>query len=817
MVKDNLVKQKEVLFIDAFYKDNSLNLVVKDIKENKKETYIFDFLPYFYLVSKKELVASDLKSLETILQDLTEIIKVKKNNFDYCYKLLFKNIEALIVSRERIQKGEASLSTQFSLTEYDIPFIHRFFLDYQLSNFKKLKINYEDNKIVSFENLDDYPLEKLDYLGFDLEILPPSNGQFPKPENDQIIAIGIETVNEKRCFFLANHSHIEKYKSTKIKDIHTEFFSNEVIMMDAFNNYLSENSTTLIFTYNGDNFDFEYLSKRYKTLTGNEFTFGNVDINYHKKIKSSVSVNGSVHMDVYVLVRLLNYLQVFNYSKLDLNSVYPKITCKEKLSLPAKEMRNSYLSGDYEKIIIYNLDDVAATIDLAFSFSGIVEEMSKIIKTPVFDVLRGSAGVLVEKWFFNYYLENNMIIPNKPGENIISDRMKYTFTGAYVKPPTVGFHRNIAVVDFRSFHISLIITYNISPDTIDCDCCTTNTQSIVEKAELLGHYICKKKVGFVPKLLKDLLTVRIVVKDKMKGLDKKSIEYKSLYAKQYSLKILLASTYGYMGFPGARWYCRDCLEIMYHLVRTKIQDTMFLFEKKGYEVIYGDSDSCFFIFKDIKKLEKDLDDINTSLPESMSLELENTFKSGIFVMSRDSTKAAKKKYALLDHDGNLKIKGFEFVRRDWCPLVKTVQKKIFEIILEKEDPKKAITYFREVISKLNNKEIENKDLIIQTLIHKKLGNYKTINPAMSALLLAKKEGHDIKAKEIVEFIVTGKSGKTISDKARLFEYTDEGDYDVDYYINNQLLPAIFPILEVFKVTKDELISKKKQKGLGDFQ
>jgi len=366
-------------------------------------------------------------------------------------------------------------------------------------------------------------------------------------------------------------------------------------------------------------------------------------------------------------------------------------------------------------------------------------------------------------------------------------------------------------VDFRSFHISLIITYNISPETIDLS--TNNLENSTEK---LGHLISKNPQGFVPNLLESLLAIRIEVKNKQKEYKKGTKEYNQLYAKQYAFKILLASTYGYMGFSGARWYCKDCLTIMYHLVRTKIQETIALFEDKGYIVVYGDTDSCFIKYNDEEKLRKDLQEINDALPKSMALELEDLFKTGIFVLARSEKKAAKKKYALLDKDDNLKIKGFELVRRDWCPLVKETQRTVLERVLKQEDPKEAISYVKQVLLDLQNKKIPNSKLIIQSFVHKRIGNYKTINPAMSALINAKAEGVQIKNGEVVDFIITSKQGKTISEKARIAELVPEGDYDVEYYMNNQIVPAIHSILEVFGITIDELLTGKKQKGLGDF-
>ena len=199
----------------------------------------------------------------------------------------------------------------------------------------------------------------------------------------------------------------------------------------------------------------------------------------------------------------------------------------------------------------------------------------------------------------------------------------------------------------------------------------------------------------------------------------------------------------------------------------------------------------------------------------MNLELENIYMSGLFVHARDKERAAKKKYALLDYNGNLKIKGFEYVRHDWCPLVKETQKEILKIVLKEQDNVKALKYLQFIIEDLKNKDIPNSKLIIQTFVHKSIESYKTLNPAMSAVKNAKKAGKKFKVGDLVEFIITEK-GKSISDKSQIAEFVKDKDYDVEYYINNQLVPAILPILEELGISKDELLTKTKQKGLGEF-
>ena len=813
-----MLETKIGILIDVY--NNSDGLYASIRTDSGKTDYFVAFQPYLYVLFDDVLNDQELKNLESVLENPTEIIKTSKlNTTKFVYKIIFKDVESLIRSREHL-KSNTIFTKPFDLKEHNIHFLSRFFVDKQITNFKKIKFTSEDNKLLSFEVIDDVPVDELNYCTFDIEVLPPKDLSFPKPSNSPIISIALTDSKEKFVFVLVDDDSeaVKKNLQEKLNGVNLFVFIDEVKLVESFASFLGQIDYDVVFTYNGDGFDFSFLSERYNFLKVETLKFGNRSIKFNNKGRKSVAIDGVVHLDVYILIRLLNHLQVFNYSKLDLNTVYGKITGNPKLELPPMKMREGYFNKNYSELIKYNLDDVYATQDLGLSYINIISEISKLINQPIFEVLRGSTSRFVESWFFDYFTKNNLLIPDTPTQQQVSERYRYTFEGAFVKKPTAGLHKNIAILDFRSYHISLMIAYNISPETITLGENLEN-QKIKEDDNyfyILGRKISKKKKGFVPKLISNLLDIRIPIKEKIKTLNKNTREYKNLYAKQYALKIILASTYGYMGYPGARWYCRDCLDILYYLVRTKIQETISVFEKKGYPVIYSDTDSAFIHYDDLNQLKIDLKEVNDSLPNSMSLELENLFKSGIFVMSRDGEKAAKKKYALLGVNGELKVKGFELVRRDWCGLVKDTQRKVLETILEKEDPKAAIEYVKTIVKNLQNREVPKSKLIIQSFVRKNINNYKTINPAMSALLDAKKRGLTLSNKDVVEYIITGVKGKTISEKAKLAELVEEKDYDIDYYLNNQLMPAVFSILEIFNISKDEILTGKKQTGLGEF-
>ena len=86
----------------------------------------------------------------------------------------------------------------------------------------------------------------------------------------------------------------------------------------------------------------------------------------------------------------------------------------------------------------------------------------------------------------------------------------------------------------------------------------------------------------------------------------------------------------------------------------------------GFKVLYSDTDSVFLTLdgKTKEDSEKFAEKINAELPGLMELEYEGFYPSGIFVSAKFGPYGAKKKYALIAEDGNLKIKGFETVKRN---------------------------------------------------------------------------------------------------------------------------------------------------------
>lgn len=197
----------------------------------------------------------------------------------------------------------------------------------------------------------------------------------------------------------------------------------------------------------------------------------------------------------------------------------------------------------------------------------------------------------------------------------------------------------------------------------------------------------------------------------------------------------------------------------------------------------------------------------------MELELEGFYTRGVFVSKKAEAKGAKKKYAMIGEDGRIKIRGFELVRRDWAGVAKQVQKQVLEAILKEGSKEKAVRIVMDKIDELKAGKTPLNELVIYTQLKKSPKNYEITSPELAAANKAINSGMPIEVGSLISFIIT-RRGNSISDKAMPAELAK--DYDANYYIEHQVIPAVLKILKELGVKKDDLLLGGKQSSLGEW-
>jgi len=776
-------------------------------KENEKIIALIKYYPYYYVKYKN--VQSALKTLRKKLskelnKNLIKIEIVEKkelNNIINVLKISGKNIDELEKTKTIAEKIKGFIEKR----ESDVPPPTKFLLDNELHPLSLVKvrgnkiekIGREDITILG-ETFNSLPvfIEKPHYVAFDIETYS-NKGVSP---TDEIIMISLCYWNGKK--------EVMTTKNFKNKPSYIKIYKNEKEMLEEFVKKIKDNKIDFIVGYNSDGFDFPFIKTRC-AKHGISMNIGvdNSNIRTHKHFMSnSVRIKGLTHIDLYqfIIGALRTSLQTEIYT---LDAVSEEMLGKRKVNIKHEDIYKLWDEGKTELLAKYNLVDSELTAELFEYIYPIMLEISKLTLLPLFNVCRSGYSNYVENHFLKEMKKENELFPNKPGYNAVRSRYHQTFKGGFVYQPIPGIYDNICIADFKSLYPTIIVSHNISPETIDYKKCKKKEEIKVENKK---HVICNDFKGVFPRVLENLINKRLEVKHSLKTMNKKCKDYPFLKSRDKALKTILNASYGYLGFPNARLYSLPAVETVTALGRMYVHKAIEKAKKEGFKVCYGDTDSLFFALNG--KTKNDaltfIKKINKEFPGIMELELEGFFPRGIFVSRKRNMKGAKKRYALIDENGRIIVKGFEFVRRDWSEISKKTQHEVLKAILKEGNKKKAVQVIKNVINNLRKNKIKLDDVIIYTQLRKNIESYASIGPHVAAAIKAKKAGYNIFPGMMMKYVVTKGKG-SISERSFIYEQAlnEKKEYDPDYYINNQVLPAVKNILAVLSINEKEVLDQ----------
>ncbi|MFA5176389.1 MAG: DNA-directed DNA polymerase [Candidatus Nanoarchaeia archaeon] len=777
--------------------------------EDNRKIIVLDhsLKPYFYAVPNEKEDFNKLKAkIEAIKHEDSYVIKAEIEDKLYLdnpiktIKVSVNSSDALPVIKDMLK--ELGIT---KLLEYDIKFYKKYLRDRKITPLTLCEVegDLKQNEFgvivegkVSEVAQDE--IVNLKALAFDIEVYSFNT------EDSEIISLSCYGDNFKKV--------ITWKKFNQHEDI--EFVNSEADLLERFKEILNEYKPDCIIGYNSDGFDFPFLVQRARDL-GIPLDMGldGTQVKISRGMYPAAKIKGIIHLDIMQFIKkiMAGSLKFDSYS---LNNVAYELLKDKKLDIGMDKLDDMWSKEDLEdikQICEYNLHDSKLTYDVYKKILPNLQELVKLIGLPLFDICRMSYGKLVENYLIKCALDLNELIPNQPGHADIHDRRMYTYQGASVMEPVPGFYKNIIVFDFMSLYPSIIVSKNVCPSMLNKSE-GYESPEINEQGTMKTYFFSNKKEAFIPSVIKDLILRRNRVKELIRQETNPVLE-----ARSYALKTVANSCYGYMGFFGARWYCRECASSITAWAREYIKETITKFKKEGFNVLYSDTDS---VAVELQNKTKDeafavVEEINRELPSLMELEFDDFYPLGIFVSKKTTMQGAKKKYALIDECGNIKLTGFETVRRDWSKIARETQKQVLTLILEKGNPTEALEYTKNILKKIKDKEVLLKELIIQTQLKKNLEDYEQIGPHVAVARKMQEQGKKISIGSPIWFIVTEGKGM-IRDRSKIPSECREKEYDTDYYINNQVLPCVEKIFEVFGVKKEQILIQE-QSTLQDFK
>ncbi|KAI9686890.1 MAG: DNA-directed DNA polymerase alpha catalytic subunit pol1 [Bathelium mastoideum] len=387
------------------------------------------------------------------------------------------------------------------------------------------------------------------------------------------------------------------------------------------------------------------------------------------------------------------------------------------------------------------------------------------------------------------------------GEEAIDVKKKDKYKGGLVFEPEKGLYdKYILVMDFNSLYPSIIQEFNICFTTVE-------RTGFSEEDEQVPEVPIDQPQGILPKLIATLVSRRREVKKLMKDKTATPDQLATWDIKQMALKLTANSMYGCLGYTRSRFYARPLAVLTTFKGREILRSTKDLAESTQLRVIYGDTDSVMINtnadnIQDALKVGTDFKRSVNDRYRLLEIDIDNIFKRLLL--------HAKKKYAainMVEVDGKfvdkLEVKGLDMRRREYCSLSKETSTKLLNFLLSGDEHETVVEkiheYLRELAGEMRKFSIPVPKYTIFTQLGKDPRAYdnSASMPSVQVALRQIAKGKQVKAKDVMSFVITGENAGSAEAAARNAFTLDEvmkSDSglkpDIDYYLHKQILPPV---------------------------
>ncbi|BCU69204.1 DNA-directed DNA polymerase [Stygiolobus caldivivus] len=732
-----------------------------------------NFRPYFYAVVEEDKINQVIEEIKKISKTNSPITDIRLVNGKKLFgqPISVLKLETVIPAYVRIYRDDvAKVKGVRQVLEADIRFYMRYSIDLDIRPFYWISAdvqetqngNFRANKVYEIKEIKEKyngPIPRLRKLSFSIEVY--SKHGSPNPRKDPVIVISVRTDNTTKTFV-----------STDLDD--------KQIIKD-FVSFIQDYDPDIIYGFNSNSFDWQYLLERSHSK-GIKLDIGRrINGEPSQGVYGHFSVTGRLNVD---LAGFVNTISEVKLKTLVNVCDYLGIVRKEdRVNLDWYDIPKFWEDKSKKDLVIRYVEDNAKSVYLlGESFLPFTIELTKITGLPLDQLSMASVGYRVEWLLMRESNRYNELIPNK------EERTVESYEGGLVIPPVQGLHENVIVLDFSSMYPSIMIKYNVGPDTLvkgECDNCWVSP---------IGHRFRKEPPGLYKFVLENLVKERKEIKSRIQEI-KDEYEIRLLNERQKALKVMANAFYGYMGWANARWYSREGAEAVTSWGRNIITEASKIAIENGFKVVYGDTDSIFI------KGNGDLNKLQDIISQKFGIEIkiDKVYRRIFFTES-------KKRYAGITEDGKIDIVGFEAIRGDWCELAREVQKNVIEIILRTGKVDEAVRYVRKVVLSLRRGEFKVEDLIIWKGLDKDVNEYTITAPHVIAAKKALKAGYLVTRGSKIGYVIVKGSNKLSERAEPYFLVRDNSRIDISYYVENQIIPSAMHVLKVFGVKEDSLRS-----------
>ena len=541
---------------------------------------------------------------------------------------------------------------------------------------------------------------------------------------------------------------------------------NEKDLLYKYISHMESTAPDVITGWNVEFFDIPYLVNRIAKINGEAAMkrlspWGLVDMRETKTGFGQSTIKYELKG-----IAILDYMAIFKkfgytygpQESYKLDHIANVVLGEKKLDYGEASDLNELYEKDYQKFIDYNIKDVELIDRMEDKLGLITLCLTMAYKGGVnYDQVLGTVAIW-DSIIYRDLSSKNVAVPMN------SESFKGDYPGGYVKEPQVGMHDWVCSFDLNSLYPSIIMQYNMSPETILLDdelgvnveaVLAGEVQNTVQDTALAvnGTRFCTKKLGVLPSIIQEIYTERVGHKQLQLKAQQElelctnktevyALEKRIAIAKnqQMALKILLNSLYGAMGNKWFRYFDMRIAEGItltgQATIRWAEQNlnnylNAVLKTDKDY-IVAIDTDSVYVTLDALVKqfnpknpvdfldkicstaLEDTLTKCYAELYDSLG-GIQNHMVMGREVIADRGIWTAKKRYILNVHDNEgvryaqpkLKIMGIEAIKSSTPAICRQALKDIFKRIIEtdEETVQEDIANFKIAFSQASPEEV----------------------------------------------------------------------------------------------------------------
>ncbi|MFC3957851.1 type B DNA-directed DNA polymerase [Halovivax cerinus] len=345
--------------------------------------------------------------------------------------------------------------------------------------------------------------------------------------------------------------------------------------------------------------------------------------------------------------------------------------------------------------------------------------------------------------------------------------------GGYTFAPDVGVHEDVHELDFSSLYPNIIVTRNVSPETICCECHADR-----DDVPGLGYSICDER-GYLADVLEPLISDRDSIKADIEETDDPGRQ-EALQQTSDAIKWILVSCFGYQGFSNAKFGRIECHEAINAYAREILLKAKQTLEANGWRVVHGIVDSLWVQARD-EMAQTDLDDVAREITADagIRLEYEGAFDWVAFVPMADSEAGALTKYFGRKRDGEYKFRGIEVRQHSTPAFVAECQRELIDVFDSTRSPEAVCDRLDRQLQRLRAGEVTPMELVIEVRSSKRLDEYTQSTRSVAALERAEAAGIGREPGQPVEYVVVDDS-KSGRDRVQL-PHEEIDRYDAEFY------------------------------------